>query len=175
MVGAIGRALDGFPTEEQMEETHPVMPEEGYDVGAYESRETLAGKAALAPVRGIKTALLFGSTPHVGIAKVSQHSDESTERRLKTVVAEATGFFTALSVGLTTLVIHDSLGMADKIKDTLSNQKLLWGVTAGVIGYGIFANWSARRKEEKLATAENVAFEAANQPVVHYELGLETN
>lgn len=166
MVGAISRAIDGFPTEEQMTENHPVKPEQGYDVAPYEARKSKLGKVVLGLKRGPKTALLFGTTAHVGMAKVNGHSDESNEKRRRVVTAEAAASLGALAAGLSTLITHDSLGLAEDIKEAVTNKTYLGIATAVAIGWGIVGNYAARRKEKKEFKAKAAQEAVALEPQV---------
>lgn len=145
MVGAIESAIDGFPKESDGQ----VLNADGkVQVGPYDAADTKASKFGMGITRGIKTALLFGSTAHVGVARIRNHSDKSVSRRLRSVVGESTAFFGALAAGVSAMVLNEVKG-AQGIQDAVSNEKLLGGVTVGLIAYSGLANYLARRKFNK--------------------------
>jgi len=145
MVGVVSDAIDGFPSKEELVAKQPVKPEEGYDVGPYDSRKSFLGKAALAVTRGLKTAFLFGPTIHVGVAEVSEHSDKSVEKRRRVVTREAAGAVGAVAVGISAMVTHDFLGAAEQVRDAITDKQNLLGASAFFIGFAALSNWLSRK------------------------------
>lgn len=152
MVGAVSDAVDGFPTQEELDKNHREDTGEGYDVGPYETKETLRGKAGLGMWRGVKTAFLYGSTGQVGMAKVNNHSDESNERRLRTIVAESAAVFGSIAVGLSVMISNGSAEKAEQIKEAITNRNYLFTASALLITWSAIGNHLARRKFQNSQT-----------------------
>jgi hypothetical protein len=149
MVDVISKAIDGFPEKEELKDKQPVKPPEGYNVGPYDSRKTWLGKAALAFTRSLKTTFLFGTTAHVGMAKVSEHSDESNARRRRAATAEASVALGGIAAWLSTMITHDMFGAAEQVRDTITNEAYLGSAAAFFIAAAAISNYFARRKEQK--------------------------
>ena len=148
-VGVIAKAIDGFPSNHELRRQQPIRPAEGYDVGPYDTRKTVLGKIALAVSRGLKTGFMFGSTPHVGVASVNGHSEKSTTKRRHAVTAESSVMFGSVAVGVSTLVTHNSLGLAQDVRDVVANEKLWAGISVGLIGYTALANFISRKSFQR--------------------------
>lgn len=149
MVDVIAGAVDGFPTEAELGKGYPVNQAGRYEVGPYDTKASLLGKLGLAFKRGNKTAYLFGTTPHSGVAEVQGHSDESSEKRLRVVTAEAGLALGGLAVSLVALINNDAFGLADEIMDVVKNGRLLTAASLGLIGLTAVLNKLGRMKQEK--------------------------
>ncbi len=161
MVDVISKAIDGFPSKEELITNHPQKPEDGYDIEPYETRKSLLGKAALALTRGVKTAFLFGTTAHVGVAKVSEHSERSNEKRRRVVTAEGAAVLGAIGAGLSGMVSADFLGIAQDVRDTITDKNVLTGSTVALIALAAVSNYISRRKFLKQeSTQEQLVQEA---------------
>jgi len=148
-VSTLRKASTGMPSLEDLQESQPEKPGEGYEVGPYDTKNSWLGKLSLAASRSLTAGLAMGPTPHAGMPVVDGHSHRSVNRRLRTVVAEATGFYTALGASLSAMISNNALGMADGIKNTLENKLFLSSLTAGLIGWAFTANRLAQRKEKR--------------------------
>lgn len=154
MVRVVGKAASGFPEKEELEAEYPEKPEEGYNIGPYDTKKSLWGKIGLALGRGLKTGFLYGNTMQVGLAKTNEHSDKSTKRRWRVASAEA-----AVPLGLTgaaigALVVKDYMGAADLIKGVITNKKVLLAAQGVFIAYPALDNMRLRRKEMRDISAE---------------------
>lgn len=155
MVGVISRAIDGFPTAKELEEKQPVKPEEGYDVNPYETRKTLLGKAALGLTRGLKTAFLFGTTAHVGMSKVSGHSDKSNISRRQAATFEGSMVLGGIGAGLSAMLSNDLFGVAEEVREVITNEQYLLGASLGTIALATIGNYASRRAYEKQLSEQN--------------------
>lgn len=173
MVGVIEDAIDGFPSKEQLKVLQPEIHKEGYEIGPYDTRSALMGKVALGVNRSWRTALLFGTTAHVGVSKVNQHTEESVTRRINATSAEAGAFLGVVAATVSGLVTHNAFGAADEIRDTVSNEKLWMGISVGLVGYSALVNYLSRKgyikkqqeaTEEKAPWPRNINLETTNEP-----------
>ena len=149
MVETVKGAVSGFPKEEEIKDKYGSKPDDGYDIEPYETRDTILGKIMLGFNRGAKTGLLYGTTAQTGIAKIDGHSDKSIDKRLKVASTESALFFGGLAVGMSTLLTHDFMGMAEQIRDTITDRNVLLSAAGFFIGWSAIANKLERRKTQK--------------------------
>lgn len=153
-IGVLNRAVGGFPTRRELREKQAVMPAEGYDVSPYDTADSLLGKMSLAVRRGLKGGFLYGTTAHVGVARANQHSDESNQARRRVVTAESSVMLGAVAALVSTLVTHNALGLAQDIKEVLTDATILRNVSIGSIVLAAISNKASRmnikRKAKKL-------------------------
>ncbi len=156
MVRVIGKAINGFPSQEELAEKQPNKPEEGYDVGPYDTAKTRLGKVALGIKRGFKTAFLYGSTAHVGVAKVSEHSDASNKRRRQVISLEAAGASATVAAGMSAMLTHNLFGVAEEVRDAITDKTNLSLAALAFIGLAAAGNYFERKKEANglLATSD---------------------
>lgn len=148
-VGVISTAIDGFPkSEAQYAELH--QPHwSRYEFGPYATRRTTLGKALLALSRGAKTAFIFGTTAHVGVATISGFSDLAVRRRTFVVALEAAAILAAIAALVSLLVSYDFLGVAERIRDTITDRRVLIATSVVVIVASGVDNYLRRRAIER--------------------------
>lgn len=156
MVEVISGAIDGFPKLDQLQDLQPSKPEHGYDVSPYQTRQSKLGKIALGGSRGFKTAFLFGTTAHVGVSKVSDHSEESNKRRRRAVTAESALVLGGVTAAVSSMVTHDFLGLAENVKNVITNKAVLGGASLGFIGISTLSNYTARRNQIRENTSDEI-------------------
>ena len=99
----------------------------------------------LALSRGAKTAFIFGTTAHVGVAKISGFSDRAVKRRTWVVALEAAAVLGAIAVLVSTLVSYDFLGVAQRIRDVITDRRILISVSVIVIIASAIDNYFRRK------------------------------
>jgi hypothetical protein len=158
MVDVVADAVGGFVDKKTLETEYPKDEDGTFEVGAYDSRKSKLGKAALAFGRGLKSALLFGSTAYVGTAKVSDYSEKSTNKIRRAVTAESAAIWGGIAVGGTAAIENDLFGMAIEIRQTLENRTIWLGLAAASIGLSAVLNKLSRSSQlKKQAKAERLA------------------
>lgn len=134
VVGVISSAIDGFPrTPSEYRSLGAGVPDVGYQFGPYATRRTVAGKVALAASRGLRTAFIFGTTAHVGMATVSGFTRRAVRRRTLVVTVEAAVMLGAIAVAVSALLTHDLFGVAEWVRNTITDRRVLLSVTAILI------------------------------------------
>jgi hypothetical protein len=146
MVEVISDALGGFPDQEKVVKNQGEDRYGEYEVWAYDARETVVGKVASGTARSLSAGMVYGTTAYVGVSKVRGYSEESTSRFRRATTVEGSLFLGSLAVGVSSLITHDALGLAEDVKNTVSNEKLWMAFAAASIAYASASNWRARRK-----------------------------
>ncbi len=132
VVGVISSAIDGFPrSAAEYRSLSAGVPDGGYEFGPYATRESLPGKGALALSRGLKTAFIFGTTAHVGMAKVGGFRRDAIRRRTVAVTLEAAVVLGGVAVLVSSLLTHDLFGVAERVRDTITDRRVL--ISASVL------------------------------------------
>lgn len=144
-VGVISTAIDGFPrSRDEFDELNGPHWSQ-YEFGPYATRRTIPGKALLALSRGAKTAFIFGTTAHVGVATISGFSDLAVRRRTIVVAIEAAAILAMIAAVVSMLVSHDFLGVAERIRDTITDRRVLITTSVVVIVASAVDNFVRRR------------------------------
>lgn len=153
MVDVVGDAISGFPSEAKLGKDYKPNDDGEYEVGPYDTKETLLGKLGLVVKRGNGTVYLFGTTPHAGVAEVRGHSDESIERRLRAVSVEGGVAVGGLAVALTALIANNFFGAAEEIKSTIENP-WVWriGSVLAITATAVINKLSRVKKEKERQT-----------------------
>jgi hypothetical protein len=157
MVEVVSKGVSGFVMPEESAAKQPLQ-QEGYDVGPYDSQDSVVGKVGLAVSRGLKGAFLYGTTAYVGMANLNGYSKESTVKVRRAVTLESGLALGTIAAGLSVLVSHDALGMAEDIKNVITNKKVLLSASGSLIGVSAISNWFSRRGAKK-QLAKDLAIE----------------
>jgi hypothetical protein len=148
-VGVVSTAINGFPrTRSEYEELSLRTGTDRYrhfEFGPYATSSSRTSKVLLALSRGVKTAFIFGTTAHVGVAKVSRFSDSAVKRRTWVVALEAAAVLGTLAVLVSTLVSYDFLGVAQRIRDVVTDRRILISTSVIVIIASAIDNYFRRR------------------------------
>lgn len=148
MVEVVSKAVGGFVRSEDI--ASKTQNADGtYDIGAYEGRKNIVTKVGLGIGRALKSALLYGTTAYVGMAKVKGYSKESRDSLRRTVTAESAGAWATIAAGVSAAVTNSSYEVAQTIRDTLTNRTYIFGATAFFIGSATISNLFARRSAKK--------------------------
>lgn len=136
VVGVISSAIDGFPrspTEYRALSAGADADDVGHEFGPYATRRTRLGKVLLAVSRGLKTAFVFGTTAHVGMAKVGGFSPRAIRRRTLVVTTEAALVLGGVAILVSGLLTHDLFGVAERVRGTITDRRVLLSVTVLLI------------------------------------------
>ncbi|MBA2279155.1 hypothetical protein H0V99_01805 [Candidatus Saccharibacteria bacterium] len=164
MVDVIKGAVGGFMSDEKLKTKDTGHTENDYEVGPYEARSSKLGKAVLAISRGYRAALLYGTTAYVGVAKTKGYSDESIEKLRRTVTTESAVAMGGIAVGVSAAVTNNFFGVAENIRDTLTNKPFWLLVSGALIGISTAGNWISRKNKQKalnLQQDEQIVTESA--------------
>ncbi|MEX2625615.1 MAG: hypothetical protein WD225_01960, partial [Ilumatobacteraceae bacterium] len=110
------------------------------------TRRTALGKVVLAVSRGLKTAFVFGTTAHVGMAKVGGFSQRAIRRRTMVVTTEAALVLGGVAVLVSSLLTHDLFGVADQVRGTITDRRVLLSATVLLIVAASIDNAVRRRR-----------------------------
>lgn len=147
-VGLVSTAIDGFPKApaeyDRLGEHRRSAT--GWEFGPYATKSTRSSMAFLALTRGLKTAFIFGTTAHVGVAKISGFSDRAVRRRTLVVALEAALVLGMVAVLVSTLISFDFLGAAQRVRDVITDRRVLLTISAVVIVASAADNFVRRRR-----------------------------
>lgn len=147
VVGVISTAIDGFPrTPTEYRALGAGVPAVGFQFGPYATRRTLPGKLALGVSRGLKTAFVFGTTAHVGMATVSGFTRRAVRRRTFVVATEAALVLGGIAALVSTLLTHDLFGVAERVRDVITDRRVLVTASAVLIAFAAIDNAIRRRR-----------------------------
>lgn len=146
MTSVITKAAGGFPNDEAINRSKSNSEFGVVDLGPYAAADSKIGKIGLASSRGIKAGFLFGETAYVGIAKILNYPRKRINQLRAAVTVESGLVLGGVGAGVSGLVSNNILGTAERIRDTITDKKILIGAQVGLIGYSAVSNWASRRK-----------------------------
>jgi hypothetical protein len=144
-VGVISTAIDGFPKDPAEYQRLNGRFGPHFEFGPYAHTATLMGRMRLALTRGLKTAFIFGTTAHVGVATISGFSPMAVRTRIWVVALEAAVVLASIAVVVSLLVSYDFLGVAQRIRDVITDRRVLITTSVVVIVASAVDNYARRR------------------------------
>lgn len=153
MISVVSKAAGVRPSKDELVITVPIKPDEGYEVGTYDSRKSLLGKIGLGISRGLKTGFLYGTTMQVGMAKVNEHSNHSIEKRIRVTAAEGAAVLGSTALGVSVLLVHNP-AMAETVRDAITDKQNLFGASVTLIALSTVLNYFSRRKKMKQSDSQ---------------------
>ena len=145
-VGVISTAIDGFPKDATEYERLNGRFGPHFEFGPYAHKSSPVAKLRLAIIRGAKTAFIFGTTAHVGIATINGFSPLAVRTRIWVVALEAAVILASIAVVVSLLVSHDFLGVAQRIRDIITDRRILITTSVVVIVASALDNYVRRRR-----------------------------
>lgn len=144
-VSVISGAIDGFPRDAEEYRTLNGRYGPYYEFGPYAHKLSFRSKVSMGVVRGIKTAFIFGTTAHVGMATINGFSPLAVRTRIWVVALEAAAVLATVAVAVSLLVSHDFLGVAERVRSVITDRRILVGASVVIIVASAVDNAVRRR------------------------------